>query len=289
MSSRWLSGIIPLGAAALIGGCGAPGLTPDSPVITLNPAAPAAPQPPVAGAPAIAPPSPVTAPVADPAPSDPAAWRVPGRRPTPRPSRRPGGWPTPIPQPSQTPVGFPTPWPVLPPTPAPTAPPPTPVPSAPPPTAPPAATPTPGGSNPLLVPNPQNADLAAMEAYIFQQTNVERAKVGAPALVSDSTLNQLARERSQDMVNRNYFSHQTPDGLYVFDMLKTLGISYSTAGENIAMNTYPGQQAGVEAMTGWMNSPGHKANILSAQFGRIGVGAWKKSDGSVYFTQDFTN
>jgi uncharacterized protein YkwD len=128
-----------------------------------------------------------------------------------------------------------------------------------------------------------------MEAYIFQQTNVERAKVGAPALVSDSTLNQLARERSQDMVNRNYFSHQTPDGLYVFDMLKTLGISYSTAGENIAMNTYPGQQAGVEAMTGWMNSPGHKANILSAQFGRIGVGAWKKSDGSVYFTQDFTN
>lgn len=92
------------------------------------------------------------------------------------------------------------------------------------------------------------------------------------------------------MVDRNYFDHVTPDGKTVFDMLAALHFGYSAAGENIAMNTYPESQSAVSVMQQWMNSSGHKANILNVKYGRIGVGAWKKpSTGGIYYTQVFTN
>lgn len=180
------------------------------------------------------------------------------RRPVPGETATPAPWKTPGPVPTATPAPIKTP---------------TPVPTSPPSTQPPTGT-----------------DLASLEQYIFEQTNAERAKVGAKALLSDPSLNTLARSRSEDMVNRNYFDHVTPDGKNVFDMLKAMNFSYSTAGENIAMNTYPESKSAVSAMQQWMNSSGHKANILNVKYGRIGVGAWKKSaTGGLYYTQVFTN
>jgi len=148
-----------------------------------------------------------------------------------------------------------------------------------------------GTPAPVATPAPVSSDLASLEDYILQQCNAERAKVGAKALVmEEATLRPLARSRSQDMAVRNYFDHTTPDGKKVFDMLKEQGYSYSTAGENIAMNTYPVSSSAQEAFKAWMNSSGHKANILNTQFGRIGVGAYRRaSDGAIYYTQVFTN
>ncbi|MBO9540104.1 hypothetical protein J7643_05875 [bacterium] len=155
----------------------------------------------------------------------------------------------------------------------------------------PGRTPSPVGTpDPVATPIPPANDLAGAEAIVFQQTNEERAKVGAKALASDPQLNALARSRSEDMVKRNYFDHVTPDGKKVFDMLKEMGFAYSTAGENIAYNSYPLSQSPQRAMTAWMNSSGHKANILNTRFGRIGVGAYKRSsDGAIFYTQVFTN
>jgi uncharacterized protein YkwD len=162
----------------------------------------------------------------------------------------------------------------------------------------PGATPTPGvwptpkpGKTPAPTPTTAPAsDLAGAEAIVFQQTNAERAKTGAKALVSDPALNALARSRSEDMVNRNYFDHVTPDGKKVFDMLKEMGFAYTTAGENIAYNSYPISQSPQQVMTAWMNSSGHKANILNTRYGRIGVGAYKRAkDGAIFYTQVFTN
>ncbi|HEY9897750.1 MAG TPA: CAP domain-containing protein [Pantanalinema sp.] len=143
---------------------------------------------------------------------------------------------------------------------------------------------------PVATPVAPASDLAGAEGIVFQQTNAERAKVGARALVSDPTLNALARSRSEDMVKRNYFDHVTPDGKKVFDMLKEMGFSYTTAGENIAYNSYPISQSPQQVMTAWMNSSGHKANILNTRYGRIGVGTYKRSsDGAIFYTQVFTN
>lgn len=176
------------------------------------------------------------------------------------------------------------------PKPAPTAPVTSPTPSpvrTPAPVATPAPITTPA---PVATPAPvTTTDTAAMEDYIFQQVNLERAKVGARALVHDATLRSVARSRSQDMGTRNYFDHVTPDGQKVFDLLREIGYAYSTAGENIAVNTYPVSQSAQAAMSGWMASSGHKANILATKYGRIGVGAYRTSSGKTYFTQVFSN
>lgn len=155
----------------------------------------------------------------------------------------------------------------------------------------PGQTPTPGASPaPVASPVTPATDLSGAEQIVFQLTNEERAKTGAKALASDPALNELARSRSEDMVKRNYFSHDTPDGKNVFDMLKEMRFSFSTAGENIAYNSYPISQSPQRVMTSWMNSSGHKANILNTRYGRIGIGAYQRpSDGAIFYTQVFTN
>ena len=90
----------------------------------------------------------------------------------------------------------------------------------------------------------------------------------------------MARTKSQDMRDKGYFSHTSPTYGSPFDMMKQFGISYRTAGENIAMG-YSTPQA---VVTGWMNSPGHRANILNGAFTEIGVG-YVQSGG--YWTQMF--
>ena len=96
-------------------------------------------------------------------------------------------------------------------------------------------------------------------------------------------LSNVARTKSEDMRDNNYFSHTSPTYGSPFDMMKKFGIDYMAAGENIAM----GQPTAASVMNAWMNSPGHKANILSVNFTEIGVGVAKDASGTIYWTQQF--
>ena len=118
------------------------------------------------------------------------------------------------------------------------------------------------------------------EQQVVTLVNAERAKYGLAALTLDETLCGYARVKSQDMHDQGYFSHTSPTYGSPFDMMRAFGVSYRTAGENIAMG-YATPAAVVEA---WMNSEGHRANILSANYTTLGVGY--VADGG-YWTQWF--
>lgn len=120
----------------------------------------------------------------------------------------------------------------------------------------------------------------AYEQEVVRLVNAERAAYGLPALSIRADLCQYARVKSQDMHDSGYFSHTSPNYGSPFDMMKSFGITYSHAGENIAMG-YSTPEAVVSA---WMNSEGHRANILSASYTELGVGY--VADGG-YWTQWF--
>lgn len=122
--------------------------------------------------------------------------------------------------------------------------------------------------------------LSAYEQKVVDLTNQERAKNGLPALKVDLTLSKMAREKSRDMSANGYFSHTSPTYGSPFDMMKKYGISYHYAGENIAM----GQRTPEEVVKAWMNSEGHRKNILSSNFNYIGVGYVSQGN---YWTQEF--
>ncbi len=123
--------------------------------------------------------------------------------------------------------------------------------------------------------------LSAQEQQMVNLVNNERAKAGLKPLAVDTKLSQMARVKSQDMADNNYFSHTSPTYGSPFDMMKKFGISYRTAGENIALNS-----SVEKAHTALMNSEGHRANILNPNFTHIGIGIVSKG-GSLYFTQEF--
>ena len=108
----------------------------------------------------------------------------------------------------------------------------------------------------------------AYEREVVRLVNAERASYGLPALSIRADLCQYARVKSQDMHDSGYFSYTSPNYGSPFDMMKSFGITYSHAGENIAMG-YSTPEAVVSA---WMNSEGHRANILSASYTELGVG-----------------
>ena len=124
--------------------------------------------------------------------------------------------------------------------------------------------------------------LSAQGSRILQLVNAERAKVGAPALKANTELNKLATMKSQDMVEKNYFSHQSPTYGSPFDMMKTYGVSYMYAGENIAINSDADR-----VHQAWMNSEGHRKNILNPDFTEIGIGLYPKGNGQYTYTQMF--
>ncbi|MFC5733096.1 CAP domain-containing protein [Cytobacillus gottheilii] len=124
------------------------------------------------------------------------------------------------------------------------------------------------------------SQVSAFEQQVLDLTNAERAKYGVPALKLDTELSKVAREKSNDMKAKGYFDHNSPTYGSPFDMMKQFGISYKTAGENIAM----GQRSPQEVVTAWMNSEGHRKNILNANFTHLGVG--HVADGN-YWTQMF--
>ncbi len=122
------------------------------------------------------------------------------------------------------------------------------------------------------------------EMQMFEMVNKERVSRGLEALVFDDSLRDVARLHSKDMFARGYFSHYTPEGYSPFDRMKQAGITYGFAGENLALA--PSTDL---AMQGLMNSPGHKANILSADFRKVGIGVM---DGGIYgemFSQEFSD
>jgi uncharacterized YkwD family protein len=122
--------------------------------------------------------------------------------------------------------------------------------------------------------------LSAYEQKVVDLTNQERAKNGLAALKVDVTLSKMAREKSRDMSANGYFSHTSPTYGSPFDMMKQFGITYRSAGENIAM----GQRTPEEVVNAWMNSEGHRKNILSPNFTHIGVGHISQGN---YWTQEF--
>lgn len=171
--------------------------------------------------------------------------------------------------------------PVLPSTPSPVpSPEPRPIP-APVPTPAPVPNPEPA---PAPIPNPQpSQNNSALQAEMLSYINAERAKANLQPLTLDDKLSNGAYLKSQDMAVNNYFSHNSPTYGTPFEMMKNQGIAYRTAGENIAKHT-----SVKGAHNAFMNSPGHKANILNSNFNKIGLGFYQ-SGSYIYVTQWFTN
>ncbi len=125
-----------------------------------------------------------------------------------------------------------------------------------------------------------DSTVSSYEAEVVRLVNRERSKNGLAPLTADWELSRVARYKSQDMKDKNYFSHTSPTYGSPFQMIKSFGISYKSAGENIAKG-YATPEA---VVNGWMNSSGHRANILNKSFTHIGVGYVA---GGNYWTQMF--
>jgi len=131
----------------------------------------------------------------------------------------------------------------------------------------------------LTVPT-DDPEISSFESEVVRLVNIERKKQGLSELKHNWQLGRVARYKSEDMRDRGYFSHTSPTYGTPFQMIKSFGISYRTAGENIAK----GQQTPEAVVKAWMNSSGHRKNILNPSFTEIGVGYAR--DGS-YWTQMF--
>lgn len=130
---------------------------------------------------------------------------------------------------------------------------------------------------------PEKGEGQTYEEQVAKLVNQERAKYGLKPLKLNWELSRVARYKSQDMIDKRYFSHTSPTYGSPFDMMRNFGISYRTAGENIAA----GQKTPQEVMNAWMNSEGHRKNILSSQYTEIGVGYAKGGQYGHYWTQMF--
>lgn len=123
-----------------------------------------------------------------------------------------------------------------------------------------------------------------LEKQMLDLVNQERRAAGLNALEPDPELTEVARKHSADMFARGYFAHDTPEGLSPFDRMREANVRFITAGENLALApTIP------VAHTGLMNSPGHRANILRPQFGRVGIGVMDGGMRGLMVSQEFRN
>lgn len=126
------------------------------------------------------------------------------------------------------------------------------------------------------------SSLSSDEKEVFDLINKQRTNNGLSALKMDSGALQVARVKAQDMVDNNYFLHDSPTYGTPFNMLNNFKVTYKTAGENIA-----GNSSNSAAVTAWMNSSGHKANILNSSFNYTGIGVVKSSKYGKIFVQIF--
>ena len=125
---------------------------------------------------------------------------------------------------------------------------------------------------------------ATTEDKILELMNAKRVEAGLKPLTIDNTLVQVARYKSDHMIQYNYFDHVTPQGTKYTDWLQAVGYKYTTAGENIAYNTYDAN----ELFTQWWNSPGHRANMMNSSYTKVGIGV-VQGNGKFMGTQEFSN
>ena len=130
---------------------------------------------------------------------------------------------------------------------------------------------------------------SSSEKQLVSLTNQSRAAAGLKALKVDSALTAIARSRSKDMIVRDYFSHTIPGGGNVFSILDRKGYCYVIAGENIGWNNYPDDAATKTVHRMFMESAGHRSNIMSKKWDVIGVGAYKSSTGKKMWTVLFAD
>jgi uncharacterized protein YkwD len=123
-----------------------------------------------------------------------------------------------------------------------------------------------------------------LEARMLELVNRERRANGLRELAADPELTEVARKHSGDMFARGYFAHETPEGRSPFDRMSADGVKFMTAGENLALA--PTLQV---AHNGLMKSPGHRANILAKDFGRVGIGILDGGIRGLMVTQNFRN
>lgn len=129
---------------------------------------------------------------------------------------------------------------------------------------------------------PSSQNVTADQKLAVELLNADRAKNGLSALKTNSQLTSLAGNYAQDMIDRNFFAHNNPEGQTPFDRMKNAGISYTYAGENLAINSNV-----TAAETAFMNSSGHRANILNKNYTDVGVGVRYNNNGSAYVVQEF--
>ncbi len=145
-----------------------------------------------------------------------------------------------------------------------------------------------GGASTALSPADQQlydeatrGEFADFQAEVFRLVNEERARAGQPALRAAPVLTVVAHRRADELTR--LFSHTRPNGRSWNSMLAEYRVSWSTCGENVAM----GQTNPVHVMRSWMNSPGHRANILNGNYRYLGVGVSRNSDGRLCWSQNF--
>lgn len=123
----------------------------------------------------------------------------------------------------------------------------------------------------------------AQENEVIRLVNVARSNAGLELLTANWQLSRVARYKSADMAQNAYFGHTSMNYGSPFQMMESFGLNFSAAGENIAY----GQSTPQEVMNDWMNSPGHRSNILNPTYTQIGVGLAKDNNGVCYWTQEF--
>ncbi|HEY9637334.1 MAG TPA: CAP domain-containing protein [Coleofasciculaceae cyanobacterium] len=131
----------------------------------------------------------------------------------------------------------------------------------------------------------QSPATAQMEAQVRQRINEIRQKRGLSQLRHNEKLAQVARNYSQQMAEKNFFSHTSPEGSTMVKRVRSAGIFYFMLGENLFMCTNLPQPV-PSSIQGWMNSPGHRENLLRPEYRETGIGVWRKGN-SYYFTQLF--
>ncbi|WP_372636466.1 CAP domain-containing protein [Cohnella sp.] len=132
---------------------------------------------------------------------------------------------------------------------------------------------------------PSSDSMTGYELEVLNLTNAERQKAGLKPFSGDySNLNRSARAKSEDMAKNNYFSHTSPTYGDPFAMMRNFGVQYQSAGENIAK----GQPSPQQVVQAWMNSPGHRANIMNASYTHMGVG-YVANNGQPCWTQQFVS
>jgi uncharacterized protein YkwD len=134
---------------------------------------------------------------------------------------------------------------------------------------------------------PSLSEATEIERRAFDMTNTVRLQRHLAPLAWDPELCRMARQHSENMVRRGFFSHETPDGLHLKDRAHAAGIvHFQVLGENIAYNQ-GFDDPGAFTVGRWMLSPGHRANILSPEFHQSAIGVFVAPDGTVYLTQEF--